>query len=520
MNLTFCNATAQYEAINEIPLWSNWTFHDLGLWLCAGFALFATLLSFYLMFQHATHYLKPWEQRHIIRILFMVPIYSVVSFLSYRFYLHSIYYQVVRDCYDAFAIASFFALLCHYVAPDLHAQKEYFRALKPKPWVLPLSWIQKCAGGPRGWARTPRSGLTWFNIIWLGVFQYCFIRVFCTIVAVGTQAAGRYCLASLSPLFAHIWVTCIEALGVTVAMYCLIQFYVQLRFDLADHHPFIKVLSIKLVIFLVFWQTIIINFLTSSNVIKTSAKVGEPDLVVGIPALLVCIEMACFSIMHLWAYPWKEYDLHRSQMVAAEGGPGLNYDGPQAYKGGVFGNRAYMDAFNPWDLVKAVARGFRWLFVGRRHRETDVSYKNNQDADPSSVPAPINKTSKYQPLNDNDSDVNIPYSQPQPYSQLNTRPFAQPTSQQYSQPITQSSVRSFSKPFNKASETDLGRVAAVDRSQEGWDDMRTVPPLPEQDTGYHGAQGPPAAYPGRQEWAADPRSHWGQSGIGDKDNII
>lgn len=30
-----------------------------------------------------------------------------------------------------------------------------------------------------------------------------------------------------------------------------------------------------------------------------------------------------------------------------------------------------MDAFNPWDIVKASARGFRWLFVGRRHRADD-----------------------------------------------------------------------------------------------------------------------------------------------------
>jgi hypothetical protein len=39
-------------------------------------------------------------------------------------------------------------------------------------------------------------------------------------------------------------------------MYAIIQFYYQLRYDLAEHRPFIKVLSIKLVIFLSFWQTV------------------------------------------------------------------------------------------------------------------------------------------------------------------------------------------------------------------------------------------------------------------------
>lgn len=99
----------------------------------------------------------------IIRVLFMVPIYSTVSFLSYYFYLHAVYFEVLRDCYEAFAIASFFALLCHYIAPDLHEQKNYFRALRPRPWILPISWFRACCGGERGMWRTPRSGLTWFN---------------------------------------------------------------------------------------------------------------------------------------------------------------------------------------------------------------------------------------------------------------------------------------------------------------------------------------------------------------------
>ena len=100
----------------------------------------------------------------IVRVLFMVPIYATVSFLSFYFYQHSVYYAVLRDCYEAFAIASFFALLCHYIAPDLHSQKDYFRGLKPRSWVVPLNWFKKCCGGEHRIWRTPRSGLTWFNV--------------------------------------------------------------------------------------------------------------------------------------------------------------------------------------------------------------------------------------------------------------------------------------------------------------------------------------------------------------------
>lgn len=94
------------------------------------------------------------------------------------------------------------------------------------------------------------------QILWLCVFQYCFIRVLFTIVSVITEANGRYCEASLNPVFAHVWVLTFEAVSVTIAMYGLIQFYIQLKNDIAEHKPFLKILCIKLVIFFSFWQTV------------------------------------------------------------------------------------------------------------------------------------------------------------------------------------------------------------------------------------------------------------------------
>lgn len=102
--------------------------------------------------------------RSIIRILVMVPVYSLVSWLGIFFYRHAIYYDLIGSCYEAFAISAFFALLCHYIAPDLHSQKDYFRGITPKRWIWPVPWFQRCSGGERGIWRTPRSGLTWFNV--------------------------------------------------------------------------------------------------------------------------------------------------------------------------------------------------------------------------------------------------------------------------------------------------------------------------------------------------------------------
>lgn len=44
--------------------------------------------------------------------------------------------------------------------------------------------------------------------------------------------------------------------SVTVAMYCLVQFYLQLKDEFAEHKPFLKITAVKLVILLSFWQTV------------------------------------------------------------------------------------------------------------------------------------------------------------------------------------------------------------------------------------------------------------------------
>ncbi|KAK9422734.1 putative Organic solute transporter Ostalpha-domain-containing protein [Seiridium unicorne] len=385
MNLT-CNSTLEEMRIgSETKIAGPFTFHQLALIIAGGCAAIAILTSFYLMWRHATNYTKPREQKHIIRILFMVPIYSASAFLCIWYYWHAVYFQVISDCYEAFAISSFFALMCHYMAPDLHEQKEYFRHMHPvKPWVWPVTWAKKCCGGERGPWRTPKSGLTWFNIIWIGIYHYCFIRVAMTITAVVTQYFDRYCESSNNPVFAHIWVLVIESIAVTIAMYCVIQFYIQLKGPLAEHRPFLKVLAIKLVIFLSFWQSSAISVGTSTlHLVEASDALAYPDLKVGIPSLLLCVEMALFAILHLWAFPYSPYVPGAKQTFYPVADPSLGlpareneHDAPQ---GGFMGVKAFVDALNVWDVVKAFGRGIRWLFVGVKKRHNDPSYTKNDN---------------------------------------------------------------------------------------------------------------------------------------------
>ena len=192
-----------------------------------------------------------------------------------------------------------------------------------------------------------------------------------TCVAVATQAFNRYCLESLNPAFSHVWIMVIEAVAVSIAMYCLIQFYWQLKGDITEHKPLLKIIAIKLVIFLSFWQTIVLSFLTSAGAVKASPHIQTPDIKVGIPSMLLCIEMAIFAIFHLFAFSYKPYMVNSKQFLS-EVPPGDTSH--QEYYGGFLGVNAVIDAMNPWDMIKAVGRSAKWLFRDRKYRENDSSY--------------------------------------------------------------------------------------------------------------------------------------------------
>lgn len=78
--------------------------------------------------------------------------------------------------------------------------------------------------------------------------------------------------------------------------------------------------------------------------------------------------MATFAILHFWGFPWQPYKINKKEDSLFE------VEGTSNYQGGWLGAKAIFDAMNPWDLCKAIARGLRWLFVGRKQRTLDPSY--------------------------------------------------------------------------------------------------------------------------------------------------
>ncbi|OAL21554.1 hypothetical protein AYO22_07950 [Fonsecaea multimorphosa] len=324
----------------------------------------------------------------------MVPVYGVSNLLAAIYYKKSIYFLLIGNAYAAFGLASFFNLVSSYIAPDLHQQKVYFRTVTPKKWKWPISWLQKCTGGAeKGLLRNPRSGLTWFNIIFFGVFQYCFVLMTTSIAGVIAQIFDRYCSeAPIQPAFAHIYVfpsmvtgdysladlsqiLVFNSASAIVSSYCLVQYHDQNVNDVSEWKSKFQFFCINIVLYLSTYQTLLLSILVRVGAFKATYYFQTPDLNVTLPATLLCAEMAIISLLHLWAYPYKPYTMNErwSRLDGSEA------SASGSYQGGLLGLKAFVDVLNWWDIFKAIGRATRWMFVGRRGRHADPSYALRTD---------------------------------------------------------------------------------------------------------------------------------------------
>ncbi|PIL25191.1 transporter [Ganoderma sinense ZZ0214-1] len=286
--------------------------HHIGWIVCSALTLISIGVSFWLIDKHLRNYTSKYEQRYIVRILFMVPLYAVVSTASYFFWNHSTPLLLIRDCYESTVLTAFFYLLLLYISPDVNEQKEIFRKnglsrqndkerrRRGEPlqkWVMPLGFVRK----------KPEDGLYFLQLMKWGVLQYCVVRPGTTLAAVILDYVGLYCEDSWSLGWGHIYITLVVSVSVSVAMYCLIQVYMVVKVELKPHSPLLKLFAIKAVVFLTFWQATGLSLLTLFGLVKNTPYMTANNINIGIGALLETFEMALFACLHIRAFSYKPY---------------------------------------------------------------------------------------------------------------------------------------------------------------------------------------------------------------------
>ena len=148
--------------------------------------------------------------------------------------------------------------------------------------------------------------------------------------------------------------TVIHAVSVTIAFLRLLQFYQHLRLFLTPYAVISKLLVIKGIVLLSTLQGLTFSILSSTGAVKPSSNLSYNDIVFGIPAILICGEMVLFSAFNFYAYSFKPYTYASSTSSASSGIESQPFKRSVHYKGGFFGIKAFIAAFNPMDIVKGL----------------------------------------------------------------------------------------------------------------------------------------------------------------------
>jgi hypothetical protein len=140
-------------------------------WFVAG--VFVPI-TFYEVAQHLENYRMPRLQRHVIRILFMVPIYAVDCWLALRFKDGTIYFDTIRECYEAYVIYNFYTYCTVYLQEFCNPGLEQIIARKPPAkHIWPISVFLEF----------PRMGEPFLRLCRHGVINYVVMRPLTTSVS-------------------------------------------------------------------------------------------------------------------------------------------------------------------------------------------------------------------------------------------------------------------------------------------------------------------------------------------------
>lgn len=272
---------------------------DQGALVGGGFVLLAVPISVWQIIQHIVHYTKPSLQKHIIRILWMVPIYALNAWIGLQFPEQSIYVDSLRECYEAYVIYNFMKYLLNYLndGQDLEALLEtkpqvyhIFPLCCLSPWEMGREFVHNCKHG---------------------ILQYTLVRPITTVISMICELSGVYGESDFSPNVAFPYIIAINNLSQFVAMYCLVLFYRANRTELQPMKPIGKFLCIKAVVFFSFFQGVIINVLVYCGVISTIFDISDSDKVKIISSklqdFLICIEMFLAAIAHHYSFSYKPY---------------------------------------------------------------------------------------------------------------------------------------------------------------------------------------------------------------------
>lgn len=271
--------------------------HDQEILIGGVFVGVAIPLSLWEIILHVIHYTQPKLQKHIIRILWMVPIYAINAWVGLIYPKESVYVDSLRECYEAYVIYNFMKFLLNYLnmEMDLEASLE----LKPQvKHIFPLCCLPD-------W----EMGREFVYICKHGILQYTVVRPLTTAISFLCKVFDVYGDGQFKANVAFPYLIAVNNVSQFIAMYCLVMFYKASLAELRPMKPLPKFLCIKAVVFFSFFQGVLIDLMVYFNIIMPSPNSPDDGLNLStrLQDFLICIEMCLAAIAHHYSFSYEPY---------------------------------------------------------------------------------------------------------------------------------------------------------------------------------------------------------------------
>jgi hypothetical protein len=288
----------------------TWVVSDLAIYACGVAMFISCVVCGWDMWQHVGRYEHPKLQAYTLRVLFMIPVYSVFSFVTLVFPETRFFLRTIRDCYEAFVLYQFLALLIEYCGGEAQLvqslERKRYKGVHPAPMCfLPMFKLDRAF-----YVRCKR---------W--VLQYALIKPLTAFIALATHPFGIYDETNLdftSNVYAWCFLVC--NFSISWSLWYLVVFHNEVERELHYCKPLLKFVCIKSIIFFSYWQTTALSIMLSMNMLYTGSTEEEQENVgQSIDEFLICLELLPICIMHHYGFgvakleeEMKEHPLYES----------------------------------------------------------------------------------------------------------------------------------------------------------------------------------------------------------------
>jgi Organic solute transporter Ostalpha len=253
--------------------------HSFTVYQVAGtFTLLTCLLTAFHMTQHVSNYQEPVVQRKIVAILWMSPVYSLTSFIGLVAPTVNGYLEVLKDFYEAYVIYTFLSFLIAVLGRGdretaVNVLAKHADHLKP-----PTKCLSSCYHPQPDTSDEAKASAVLMECQILAM-QFVLVRPVTSILRFVTGTLIDYAPDDDDPYYyfksPKFYISMITNLSVFFAFNGLLKFYHAVQEDLRWCKPFSKFMSIKGIVFLTFWQGLLISIIVNLHVQTASTAMSS-----------------------------------------------------------------------------------------------------------------------------------------------------------------------------------------------------------------------------------------------------